>query len=302
MPDLIYKSKLYVTVVANQIHICNKKCKGPAPSEQTCKKGFSRPYKENDKNPHYDDNIMKYMARPHLSEFNNLTYPQYFERYSIILTQPAHTLHQIYYDRLGNYVLKCSKEIVTRYQFLKIEDGKPYFYQQLLLRIPARNESNYKITSNSTYYEKLLLSLSQQLPLNLSHIIQLQMEDLKLLFHIFSETANSTIRMYLEKNDVPTGIAAQNIGSKTIYSELKIVNTQRGFNTYAYTDNELKSRLKKINTIIIEEISMVSAELLDFISNIFANLHNNAIAFCGINVIIVSNLILLSPISDQQVF
>jgi len=204
---------------------------------------------EDDENPYYDDNIMKYMARPHLPEFDNLTYPQYFERYSITPSSPASTPRQIYRDELGNYVVKRSKEIVTRYQFLKIEDGEPYFYQQLLLRIPARNESDYKITLNGTYREKflslfpdfldelqnqitntqqsriiqlnnqfsemltrLLSSLSQQLPSNLSHIIQIQMEDLKLLPHIFPETAIlelpqdqyrvlSTIRMYLGKND-----------------------------------------------------------------------------------------------------
>jgi len=514
MPDSIHEPELYAAVVANQIHTCNEKCRGPAPPGQTCKKGFPRPYsetthyeegnsryvykclteadswvvpyhpaillfwnahmnvqyitdkgfarymskyiakgepshifniqendllrehvlarrlgsmelmflllghqicnssatvkfltteppnirtraiipiymiEEDDENPYYDDNIMKYMARPHLPEFDNLTYPQYFERYSITPSSPASTPRQIYHDELGNYVVKRSKEIVTRYQFLKIEDGEPYFYQQLLLRIPARNESDYKITLNGTYREKflslfpdfldelqnqitntqqsriiqlnnqfsemltrLLSSLSQQLPSNLSHIIQIQMEDLKLLPHIFPETAIlelpqdqyrvlSTIRMYLGKNHsvkwpyffitgsagtrksyiihmiinllrqrrsnylllAPTGVAAQNIDGKTIHSELRIINTQRGFNTRAHTDNELKSRLKKIDTIIIEEISMVSAELLDFISNIFVNLHDNAIAFGGINVIVVGDLHQLPPVSGQQVF
>src|SRR4051812_29691763 len=58
----------------------------------------------------------------------------------------------------------------------------------------------------------------------------------------------------------PTGVAAQNISGKTIHSELRIINTQRGFNTRTYTNNEFKSKLKNINTIIIEEISIVSAE------------------------------------------
>ncbi|CAG8775732.1 3835_t:CDS:1, partial [Ambispora leptoticha] len=60
-----------------------------------------------------------------------------------------------------------------------------------------------------------------------------------------------------------------------------------GFQTRALTDNELKTHLQKADTIIVDEISMVSAELLDFISNLFANLHTNALAFGGINVIIV---------------
>lgn len=39
---------------------------------------------KDDDNPYYDDTIMKYMSRPHLPEFNDLLYPQYFECYSII--------------------------------------------------------------------------------------------------------------------------------------------------------------------------------------------------------------------------
>ena len=47
---------------------------------------------------------------------------------------------------------------------------------------------------------------------------------------------------------------------------------------------------------------MVSNELLDFISNIFATLKNNAIAFGGINVIVVGDLAQLPPINAQPVF
>jgi hypothetical protein len=173
---------------------------------------------EDDENPYYDDNIMKYMSRPHLPEFNDLTYPQYFQRYSITPSSPATTSRQIYQDELGNYVVKRSKEIITRYRFLKIEDGELYFYQQLLLSVPARSESDYKIRPNGTYRDKflslfpnfltdmrnrlnnnhqsrvtrlnyqfaemlnrLLSSLSQQIPSNLSRIIEMQMENLKLL-------------------------------------------------------------------------------------------------------------------------
>ncbi|CAG8725741.1 9760_t:CDS:2, partial [Rhizophagus irregularis] len=131
----------------------------------------------------------------------------------------------------------------------------------------------------SEMLSRLLSSLNQQLTQNISSIIQMQMESLKLLPHVFPETAMlelpqdqyralNTIRMYMGEND----------------------------------DNELKTRLKKIDTIIIEEVSMVSAELLDFISNVFANLHNNAIAFGGINVIVVGDLAQLPPVSGQQVF
>jgi len=60
----------------------------------------------------------------------------------------------------------------------------------------------------------------------------------------------------------------------------------------------LNDFLKKIYTIIIDKISIVSDELLDFISNIFAILKNNVIAFGGINIIIVDDLAQLPPINS----
>ncbi|RHZ86267.1 hypothetical protein Glove_53g75 [Diversispora epigaea] len=111
---------------------------------------------ENDENPYYDDTIMKYMLRPLLLEFDNLTYLQYFEKYSISPSSPPSTPRQIFRDQLNNYVIKCSKEIIIRYRFLKIEDGELYFYQQLLLNVPARNKTDYQMGLNGTYREKFL--------------------------------------------------------------------------------------------------------------------------------------------------
>ncbi|RGB28478.1 hypothetical protein C1646_767781 [Rhizophagus diaphanus] len=111
--------------------------------------------KDND-NPYYDDTIMKYMSRPQLPEIDQLTYPQYYERYSITPSSPDTTPHQIYHDSLNNYVVKRSKEIIIRHRFLRIEDGELFFYQQLLLNVPVRSEADYKITPDETYREKFL--------------------------------------------------------------------------------------------------------------------------------------------------
>jgi len=343
---------------------------------------------ENDENPYYDDTITKYMSRPHFPEFENLTYIKYFEKYSISPSQPSTTSRQIYQDNLSNYVIKRSKEIIIRYRFLKIEDGELYFYQQLLLNHPARSENDYKIRPNGTYREKflslfpnfltnlqnqtenlhqlqitrlnnqftemldrLLQSLNQQLPTNIQQIIQIQMEDLKILPHIYPRTAMlelpedqyyalNIITTYMGPNNgtkwpyyfitgsggtgksyiinmiidtlknrsstylllAPTGVAAQNIGGQTIHSALHITSTHESFRTRAYTDKDLNTYLKKVDTIILDETSMISAELFDFISNIFANLHNNAIPFGGINIIAAGDLAQLPPITGQPVF
>jgi len=100
----------------------------------------------------------------------------------------------------------------------------------------------------------------------------------------------------------PTGVAEQNIGGSTIHSALRIVFSQTGFHTLALYDNEFKSKLKMIDTLIIDEISMTSSQLLEFISNMFAMIHNNTLAFGGINVIVAGDLAQLSPVTGSSVF
>jgi DNA replication protein DnaC len=82
----------------------------------------------------------------------------------------------------------------------------------------------------------------------------------------------------------PTGIAAQNIGGNTIHSALKIHATEGGYQTLAFNDKVFKDDLKKIKILIIDEISMVSAELLTFLSNMFSKLHANSQLFGGISI------------------
>src|ERR1044071_3117524 len=99
----------------------------------------------------------------------------------------------------------------------------------------------------------------------------------------------------------PTGVAAQNVGGNTIHADLRLISTPTGFHTLAFYDNEFKEKLKKIDTIIIEEISMVSIELFDFISNMFAAIHGNNIAFGGISVVVVGDLLQLPPVTGSLV-
>ena len=56
------------------------------------------------------------------------------------------------------------------------------------------------------------------------------------------------------------------------------------------------------NVIIIDEISMVSPYLLDFINQMFCELHNSALPFGGIMVLIIRDLAQLPPIRPNYVF
>src|ERR1043165_477925 len=68
----------------------------------------------------------------------------------------------------------------------------------------------------------------------------------------------------------PTGVAVANIQGKTLHLALRIQESSSGFRTLVFHDHEYFKTLKNINTLIIDEISMVSAQLFSFISNMFS--------------------------------
>src|SRR5947209_6123635 len=75
----------------------------------------------------------------------------------------------------------------------------------------------------------------------------------------------------------PTGVAAQNVGGSTIHSALRLTHSASGYKSLAFYDLEFKKKLQNIKILIIDEISMVSAALFNFISNLFARIHNSEI-------------------------
>ena len=100
----------------------------------------------------------------------------------------------------------------------------------------------------------------------------------------------------------PTGVAALNVSGSTIHSALRIHQTEAGYQTLAFHDKDFNNQLAKIETLIIDEISMVSASLFTFISNLFASIHNSTQVFGGINVIVVGDLAQLPPVRGEYVF
>jgi hypothetical protein len=100
----------------------------------------------------------------------------------------------------------------------------------------------------------------------------------------------------------PTGVAAQNIGSQTIHSALRIHETSNGFQTLAFYDYEFFKNLQQIDTLIIDEISMVSAALFSFISDMFSVIQQKTIAFGRLNIIVVGDLAQLLPVTGLQIY
>jgi hypothetical protein len=93
----------------------------------------------------------------------------------------------------------------------------------------------------------------------------------------------------------PTGVAALNIGGSTINSAFRI-----GFDTFPNIqeskDPRFKKLLKKLELLIIAEISMVRAPMLDAISETLKVHRNSSEPFGGIHVLACGDLFQLPPV------
>ena len=101
----------------------------------------------------------------------------------------------------------------------------------------------------------------------------------------------------------PTGIAAVTVGGQTIHSFFKLQNSEPRANIKY---NEARSELfSKIDTIIIDEISMVRADVLDAIDiSLRVNLQSgNSLTgkpFGGVQIIFVGDLFQLPPVVTNE--
>jgi len=124
------------------------------------------------------------------------------------------------------------------------------------------------------------------------------------VIHHFRAHLQQTRKKYMVL--APTGVAAQNIEGITIHSALKISSTNTtsysSYKTLIFNSENLQNEIRQIKTLIIDEISMVSANLLTFISDLFAKLHQNHRPFGGINVLVVGDLFQLPPVQGSAVF
>ena len=93
----------------------------------------------------------------------------------------------------------------------------------------------------------------------------------------------------------PTGVAALNIGGSTINSAFRI-----GFDTFPVIqeskDPRFKKLLKNLELLVIDEISMVRAPMLDAISETLKIHRNSTKPFGGIHLLACGDLFQLNPV------
>jgi ATP-dependent DNA helicase PIF1 len=99
----------------------------------------------------------------------------------------------------------------------------------------------------------------------------------------------------------PTGIAALNVKGQTIHSLFKLKGQlyDEDALTKLIPNSRLRTLLKRIDTVIVDEISMVRADLLDVIDTRLRDAHKNDIPFGGVQVIMFGDPYQLPPVVDE---
>ena len=104
----------------------------------------------------------------------------------------------------------------------------------------------------------------------------------------------------------PTGVAAFNIEGLTIHRALSL-QVEHGRSAHhlhltALALRDLRQLWRGVHTIIIDEVSMVSYEVLQPIHHRLCEIFANDDIFGGLNVIAVGDLYQLSPVNGHFIF
>lgn len=96
----------------------------------------------------------------------------------------------------------------------------------------------------------------------------------------------------------PTGLAAININGKTLHSIFRIPIIENGIipADLNLPDKRELGMLYNISTLIIDEVSMVRADTLDYIDRVLKYFRNNNQPFGGIQIILVGDFCQLAPV------
>lgn len=105
----------------------------------------------------------------------------------------------------------------------------------------------------------------------------------------------------------PTGIAAINAGGVTIHSLFQLpfapylpdtTFSQKG-NQYRFSKEKIKI-LRAIDMLVIDEISMVRADLLDAVSDTLCRYRRSRLPFGGVQLVMIGDLAQLAPVATPE--
>ena len=118
-------------------------------------------------------------------------------------------------------------------------------------------------------------------------------------------TGKSTLVNYIKRvcdfpNTVvlaPTGVAALNVGGQTIHSFFRF--PFRIINAAALADQKKNRLWKKVELVIIDEVSMLRADILDGIDIVLRKARNPSEPFGGVRLMLVGDFYQLPPVIPQ---
>jgi hypothetical protein len=96
----------------------------------------------------------------------------------------------------------------------------------------------------------------------------------------------------------PTGVAAINVGGQTIHSLFRIAPGFVDLHNLEL-DDKVAQLLKNIDTLVIDEISMVRADLMDAIDYLLKKARKSKLPFGGVQMVLFGDLYQLPPIVDD---
>lgn len=96
----------------------------------------------------------------------------------------------------------------------------------------------------------------------------------------------------------PTGIAALNIEGVTLHSAFGYKNLTEDANIIL--SNNMRELFSKLDTVVIDEISMVRVDVFNQINKILQEANNNKEIFGGKQVILFGDLFQLPPVADRE--
>ena len=109
----------------------------------------------------------------------------------------------------------------------------------------------------------------------------------------------NTIQEKIDKNFLvlaPTGIAAINVGGQTMHSFFGFPFEVIGPHTELRISDEKRDLLKHIDTIIVDEVSMVRCDMVDGMDRFLREAFHTHMPFGGKQVVFVGDLFQLPPV------
>jgi ATP-dependent DNA helicase PIF1 len=97
-----------------------------------------------------------------------------------------------------------------------------------------------------------------------------------------------------------TGVAALNIGGATLHSLMGCGMPNTLYDFKKMWDCECRNRLRKLSTLIVDEISMLSAEFLDLLDRVLRKQRGVDKAFGGIQLVFCGDFYQLTPIEEDR--